>query len=438
LRRIDTSTAVPDLHGPGKPGFRDGNKALAIPPTDLNAAFFNSLQEENANVVEAAGLTLDPDDNTQLLQAMRIILSNADLIARFTTTGNIALNGLGVQAGGDWPANLTANDFILVKDQATPANNGWYRAQAGAWTRVVYLDEDNEVSAGMLTKVSEGATLADSIWMLTTNNPIDVGTTPLNYARKDKFENSALQGASRYKTILTNGKNSQIQVTAAEIIVKDNQGNSKTLKNVAFTINASAAGLNGLDSGALIASTWYSVYVVYNAATDSAGGIISTAANPLLPGGYSYYGWIGDIRTDGSGNKYPLAMTQTGNKAALILDTTGNVPSLPVLAAGIQGSITTPTYVTSGLSNFVSPRAIAVDVTIHAVTTGSGVLVAPNNNYGAYNSTTRPAPLMLSIGNDGVAQNINASKTILLESMNLYVASSDGNGTVCITGWEYA
>lgn len=185
MRRIDTSTAVPDLFGPGKPGFRNGNKALAIPATELNAEFFNALQEEAANVIEAAGLTLDPDDNTQLLQAMRIILSNADMIARFTTTGNIVLNGLAVQAGGDWPANLTANDFILVKDQATPANNGWYRAQAGAWTRVVYLDEDNEVSAGMLTKVSEGATLADSIWMLITDNPIDVGTTALTFSRKD-------------------------------------------------------------------------------------------------------------------------------------------------------------------------------------------------------------------------------------------------------------
>lgn len=187
MRRIAGPTSVENMFGPGKNGFRNGNKALGIQATFLTAEVFNAWQEEKANFVEAAGLTLDPDDNTQMLQAARIILSNADMIARFTTIGNIALNGLGVQAGGDWTANLTANDFILVKDQAAPANNGWYRAQAGAWTRVVYLDEDNEVSAGMLTKVSEGATLADSIWMLTTDNPIDVGTTALNFGRKDSF-----------------------------------------------------------------------------------------------------------------------------------------------------------------------------------------------------------------------------------------------------------
>ena len=38
---------------------------------------------------------------------------------RYTTTGNINLSGLATQAGGDWPAALTAGDRVLVKDQAT-------------------------------------------------------------------------------------------------------------------------------------------------------------------------------------------------------------------------------------------------------------------------------------------------------------------------------
>lgn len=410
-----------------------------VPGTQITADIMETFQEEIAAVVESRGKVLNKANNHQLLESILEIASGADLIARYATTGNIVLNGDAVQAGGDWPAVLPNGTIVLVRAQTIPQDNGPYVVNAtGTWSRLNTFDSSAEIIPGKTIKVTEGVTLADSIWMLTTDAPIVLNSTALVFERKDKQENSAIQGASRYLSVLANGKNSQIAITAAEIIVKDVQGNSKALKNVSFIINTSAAGLNGLDSGALLASTWYAMFIVYNAATDSVGGVISSSLNPALPAGYTYFAWLGDTRTDGSANKYPLSMTQTGRKVSFLLDTASNVPSLPVLAAGIQGSVVTPTYVTSGLLNFISPRAIAVDVTIHAVTTGCAVMVSPNNNYGAFNSTTRPPPLMLTVGNDGVAQNINASKTMLLESMNLYVASSDGNGTVCINGWEYA
>ena len=55
--------------------------------------------------------------------------------ALYTTTGNISLNGLATQAGGDWAAALTAGDRVLVKAQAVGASNGLYVAAAGAWAR---------------------------------------------------------------------------------------------------------------------------------------------------------------------------------------------------------------------------------------------------------------------------------------------------------------
>lgn len=70
MRRIAGPTAVPDLHGPGKNGFRDGNKPEGILATKLNAEWFNSLQEEVSNVIESEGIALDEDDNAQLLKAI--------------------------------------------------------------------------------------------------------------------------------------------------------------------------------------------------------------------------------------------------------------------------------------------------------------------------------------------------------------------------------
>ena len=70
MQRIDTSTKAVDLFGAGKHGFKDGNKALGIAATQLNAALFNNVQEEIARVVEAAGITLNGAVYEQLLSAL--------------------------------------------------------------------------------------------------------------------------------------------------------------------------------------------------------------------------------------------------------------------------------------------------------------------------------------------------------------------------------
>jgi hypothetical protein len=71
MKRIDTATRALNLFGAGKDGFKDGDLANGIVPTDFNAAWCNLLQEEVANVIEAAGIALDGSVRTQLLQALR-------------------------------------------------------------------------------------------------------------------------------------------------------------------------------------------------------------------------------------------------------------------------------------------------------------------------------------------------------------------------------
>lgn len=68
--RIDTAGRAPDLFGPGKDGFRDGDPLTGIPATQLTAEWFNAIQEEIAAVIEDAGLILDPNNLRQLLAAL--------------------------------------------------------------------------------------------------------------------------------------------------------------------------------------------------------------------------------------------------------------------------------------------------------------------------------------------------------------------------------
>lgn len=71
MKGINTSTAVPDMYGPGGAGFRDGDPLSGTPATRLNAEWFNSVQQEILNAIEDAGLTPDQNNLTQLAEAMR-------------------------------------------------------------------------------------------------------------------------------------------------------------------------------------------------------------------------------------------------------------------------------------------------------------------------------------------------------------------------------
>ncbi len=70
----------------------------------------------------------------------------------------------------------------------------------------------------------------------------------------------------------------------------------------AVTINAANTGLNGIDTGALAASTVYAVHLVCDPQTlQTAGCMISLSSTaPLLPFGYSAFALIGYVTTDAS------------------------------------------------------------------------------------------------------------------------------------------
>lgn len=73
MHKIGNDTATADSNDE----FTEGNPITGTPATVLAAAFLNTIQRELAAVVEGAGLALDPNDDTQLLQALVARRSNA-------------------------------------------------------------------------------------------------------------------------------------------------------------------------------------------------------------------------------------------------------------------------------------------------------------------------------------------------------------------------
>lgn len=107
---------------------------------------------------------------------------NAKAAVRVATTANITLSGTQTIDG----VSVIAGDRVLVKNQSTGSQNGIYVCAAGAWSRATDATTGGTGSTGVLgmtVVISEGSTLADQMWMCTTDAPITIGTTALTFVK---------------------------------------------------------------------------------------------------------------------------------------------------------------------------------------------------------------------------------------------------------------
>jgi len=101
---------------------------------------------------------------------------------RAATTGSIDLNNPGSSIDG---VVLSASDRILVKSQSTQSDNGIYvwNGAAVSMTRATDANTSAEMAPGSFMYVSEGNTNGDVAFVLQTNAPINLGTTPLSFVQ---------------------------------------------------------------------------------------------------------------------------------------------------------------------------------------------------------------------------------------------------------------
>lgn len=112
MHRIDTSTAQKDKWGAGKNGWTNGDPATGVKATSFTASFCDAIQEEICNAIEKSGLTLDPEDNTQLFKVLsQITTGMGDYLAIDKNLAEIATEGAGAQSA--------ARDNLGLKTAAT-------------------------------------------------------------------------------------------------------------------------------------------------------------------------------------------------------------------------------------------------------------------------------------------------------------------------------
>jgi hypothetical protein len=157
-------------------GFKLTN--VATPSADTDAA--------NKGYVDSVAQGLD------VKASVRLATTGALSAYTFTTTagGTITNNTNGaIQIDGVTPS---VADRILVKNETStnaPYNGIYVVTTVGdgstpyVLTRATDANTSAEVTEGMFTFVAQGTTLADSGWVLTTNNPITLNTTDLVFTQ---------------------------------------------------------------------------------------------------------------------------------------------------------------------------------------------------------------------------------------------------------------
>lgn len=211
---------------------------------------------------------------------------------------------------------------------------------------------------------------------------------------------------------------------------------SATIDLTTGTVTSTA---NGMDGESRPASGWVYIYAI---STGSGMAGLGTTVSPLsgpptLPAGYTFYGYLGAMRCDGSSNL--LRTRQRGDRAFYVVTAATNTAAYPVIASGTSGTLSGGTFIgtASSTAAFAPPTTSSIKFMLGCPGAGGSeaAAVAPNAGFAGGSSTTIPVPFFVT--NLAVATTpATAVGEIELESVNVYYACSASDGRLLAMGWR--
>lgn len=266
---------------------------------------------------------------------------------------NLALGGLLTIDG----VALASDDRVLVKNQALPKENGIYLAKSGTWLRALDADTSLDVRAGLFTFVTEGS-LADTGWVLATDNPITLGTTGLSFIQ---FSSAGvvLAGAGLVKT----GNTLDVQVSGTTTAI---------VSNKVVVKSSGTAGQVMLSNAGTAEAEWGNL--------DLANGSAITGVLPTTNGGTNL-STIGtanqflSVNAGADGLEYKGFTTSDG---VTVTYTAGGINIAPNKELGaLQANIGTGILVRTGTATYAD-RTLEGTTDRVTITAGSGVSANPS------------------------------------------------------------
>lgn len=136
----------------------------------------------------------------------------------------------------------------------------------------------------------------------------------------------------------------QVDIDADGGVLFDADGKKLTVTGVNLTVDITASGANGLDTGTE-ANAWYYLWVISNGTT-VAGLISASAASPTLPSGYTYKSLVGAIlNSSGDFIRIDQAGSEVHRDAIIVLNAGTSEATNPCASVGSFASALPPTAV---------------------------------------------------------------------------------------------
>lgn len=318
-------------------------------------------------------------------------------VARLTCGSDFTITGFGATSDGDlkFVQNVSAFSMTLLPNSTSSSS-----ANRIACSRPLVIGPGQAIGLQY-----DGA---NNIWRITSpmyGEPVSGARRNLRVGNVANYLGDSAPGTP----------NSQAYINVDAISLKDANGRS-WLTGGSFTADATVVGANGIDAGALGASTWYSLWVIGNPSTNTTAGLISTSATaPTLPSGYTFKARVGWMRTDGS--SHFLKTLQYDRTARYVA-----AAAYPVMQSGNQ-----TVWTAVPVANFVPTTATKIGIAVIDASGSGLVAAAPNNTL----TDATKAPLVLQFASTMEAW-------WMLESSNIYYGSSTGSASTALwcVGWE--
>jgi len=263
----------------------NGTGSVTVPSGYSARAGFGSDSLVNKSYVDSVANGLDVKASVRVATTANLAGTYDNSAGTITAGSNGAISVDGV--------TLVVNDRLLVKDQTTGTQNGFYKVTAtgGAGaafvlTRTPDADAASELTAGAFTFTEEGTANADNGYVLSTNGAITLGSTAIAF---EQFSGAGQIAAGNGLT--KTGNTIDVVGTADKITVSSN----------AITIASGYVGQTSITTlGTIATGVWNGTAIAVGSGGTGLSSIakgsvlVANSANTLsaLDGGGSNDGFL--------------------------------------------------------------------------------------------------------------------------------------------------